>query len=93
MTQTDIKRVVIAVLVDMGVSQKAITDKASFERDLGLDSLDFAEMVMEFEMRFNLDIPFVEAEDIKEVGEAVIYVSQALEQKNKNIPAPLKSSS
>lgn len=90
MTQTDIKREVIAVLVGMGVPQKAITDKASFQKDLGLDSLDFAEMVMEFEMRFHLDIPFTEAEDINDVGEAVCYVNQALMQKNKVVSLPLK---
>jgi len=90
MTQTDIKREVIAVLVKMGVPPKAITDKASFQKDLGLDSLDFAEMVMEFEMRFNLDIPFTEAEDINNVGEAVSYVNHALLKKNKVISLPLK---
>jgi len=90
MTQTDIRREVIAVLVKMGVPQKAITDKASFQKDLGLDSLDFAEMVMEFEMRFNLDIPFTEAEDINNVGEAVSYVNQALLKKNKVASLPLK---
>jgi len=93
MTRTDIKREVIAVLIKMGVPTKAITDKASFQKDLGLDSLDFAEMVMEFEMRFHLDIPFTEAEDIHTVIEAVNYVSTALTQKNRKIPVSIKSSS
>ena len=81
MTQTDIKREVIAVLMGMGGSSKAITDHASFQKDLGLDSLDFAEMVMEFEMRFNLDIPFTEAELITTVSEAISYLYQNLQQK------------
>ena len=93
MTQTDIKREVTAVLTKMGVPTKAITDKASFQKDLGLDSLDFAEMVMEFEMRFHLDIPFTEAEDIHTVKEAVRYLYNALTQKNKNIAVSIKSSS
>ncbi len=93
MTQTDIKREVTAVLIKMGIPTKAITDKASFQKDLGLDSLDFAEMVMEFEMRFHLDIPFTEAEDIHTVKEAVQYLSIALTKKNNNTPVPAKSSS
>lgn len=93
MTQTDIRREVIAVLEKMGVPQKAITDKASFQKDLGLDSLDFAEMVMEFEMRFQLEIPFTEAEDINTVQEAITYLANALAAKNKKIPISVKSSS
>ena len=90
MTQTDIKREVTAVLMNMGVSPKAITEHASFQKDLGLDSLDFAEMVMEFELRFNLDIPFTEAEDITTVSEATSYVYQSLTQKSKVISASAK---
>ncbi|MEM6321820.1 MAG: acyl carrier protein [Bacteroidota bacterium] len=78
MTQIDVKREVIAVLSDMGISEKAITEKASFSKDLGLDSLDFVEMVMEFELRFDLSIPTIEAEKICTVKQAVDYLNKAL---------------
>lgn len=87
MTQTDIRREVIAVLMNMGIATKAITDHASFQKDLGLDSLDFAEMVMEFEMRFNLDIPFTEAELITTVSDAIRYLYHSLNHKEKIISA------
>jgi len=81
MTHTDVKRGVYAVLIEMGIPQKAITDKASFQRDLGLDSLDFAEMVLQFEMRFDVDMPITEAEDITTVKEAIDYLTAILRMK------------
>jgi len=81
MTRTDIKREVYAVLNEMGIPSKAITDSASFQKDLGLDSLDFAEMVIQFELRFNVDIPITEAEDITTVKEALEHISNILQVK------------
>ena len=81
MTQIDIKREVISVLGDMGIAEKAITEKANFSKDLGLDSLDFVEMVMEFEVRFNLDIPTIEAEKICTVRQAIDYLNTALHKR------------
>jgi len=78
MTQIDIKREVISVLSDMGIAERAITEKANFSKDLGLDSLDFVEMVMEFELRFNLNIPTTEAEKICTVKHAIDYLKSAL---------------
>ena len=78
MTQINIKREVISVLNEMGIAEKAITEKASFSKDLGLDSLDFVEMVMQFELRFNIDIPTLEAEDICTVKQAIDYLYKAL---------------
>ena len=78
MTQIDIKREVISVLSDMGISERAITEKANFSKDLGLDSLDFVEMVMEFELRFDLSIPTLEAEKICTVKHAIDYLNAAL---------------
>ncbi len=78
MTPIDIKREVAAVLQEMGIAEKAITDKANFSKDLGLDSLDFVEMVMQFEVRFNIDIPTTEAEDICTVKQAIDYLHKAL---------------
>ena len=78
MTQIDIKREVISVLSDMGIAERAITEKANFSKDLGLDSLDFTEMVMEFELRFDLSIPTMEAEKICTVKHAIDYLNAAL---------------
>jgi len=78
MTSINIKREVIAVLVAMGIAEKAITEKASFSKDLGLDSLDFVEMVMEFELRFDINIPTIEAEKICTVKQAIDYLNKTL---------------
>ncbi len=74
MTRKDIKREVHAVLIEMDVPPKSITDTASFQKDLGLDSLDFAEMVLQCEMRIELDIPITEIEDLTTVNEVVDYL-------------------
>lgn len=81
MTPINIKREVAAVLVDMGIAEKAITEKANFSKDLGLDSLDFVEMVMEFELRFNISIPTTEAEKICTVKQAIDYLNKVLHRK------------
>ena len=74
MTQQYIQQEIITILSNMGIAQKAITSKASFIKDLGLDSLDFAELVMEMEATFNMEIPILEAENIETVHQAVHYV-------------------
>jgi len=58
--------------------EKALTAKASFIKDLGLDSLDFAELLMELELVFSLNIPVVEAENLQTVQEAVLYINGKL---------------
>ncbi|MEM1119209.1 MAG: acyl carrier protein [Bacteroidota bacterium] len=70
----NVKNEVFKVLMEMGIAPKAITSKASFYKDLGLDSLDFAEMVMEVEQRFNVEIPALEAENIATVQQAIDYL-------------------
>ena len=72
----NVKNEIYKVLGDMGIAPKAITNKASFYKDLGLDSLDFAEMVMEVEQRFNVEIPALEAENILTVQHAIDYLSK-----------------
>jgi len=78
MTQKKIKKEVFHILSGMGVSEKALTTKASFIKDLGLDSLDFAELLMELELVFSLNIPVVEAENLRTVQEAVLYINGKL---------------
>ena len=75
MTHKNIKKKVFAVLLNMGIAEKALTEKASFIKDLGLDSLDFAELLMELEAAFSIDIPLLEAENIQTVHEVVSYIS------------------
>ncbi len=64
-----------AIIVDqLGVDEKQVTDKASFTTDLGADSLDTVELIMEFEKEFGINIPDDKAEGIQTVGDAVAYI-------------------
>ena len=76
MTQPTIKKEVSNILSNMGIPSKALTPNASFMKDLGLDSLDFAELVMELELVFAMEIPIIEAENIQTVQDAVKYINQ-----------------
>ena len=58
----------------LGVGKEQITDQTTFQEDLGADSLDVVELVMELEEKFKIQIPDEEAEKIKTVGAAVDYV-------------------
>jgi len=60
----------------MGVGMEKITTESSFVNDLGADSLDTVELVMEFEDAFELDIPDEDAEKIQTVGDAVKYIKE-----------------
>lgn len=59
----------------LGVDEAQITPEASFTNDLGADSLDTVELVMEFEKAFNLTIPDEDAEKIGTVGDAIKYIT------------------
>ncbi len=72
---SDIATKVKAIIVDkLGVDEKEVTPTASFTNDLGADSLDTVELIMEFEKEFNIAIPDDQAEKIGTVGEAVSYI-------------------
>ncbi|MGB2960361.1 MAG: acyl carrier protein [Bacteroidota bacterium] len=58
----------------LGVEEGQVTPEASFTNDLGADSLDTVELVMEFEKAFNLQIPDEDAEKIGTVGDAINYL-------------------
>ncbi len=74
---SDIKSRVIAIIVDkLGVDESEVTPEASFTNDLGADSLDTVELIMEFEKEFNIAIPDDQAEKIGTVGEAISYIDQ-----------------
>jgi acyl carrier protein len=59
---------------ELGVEREKLTDNASFMEDLGADSLDTVELVMEFEKEFNIDIPDEDAEKLRTVGDAMDYL-------------------
>ncbi len=72
---SDIKSKVVTIIVDkLGVEEVEVTNEASFTNDLGADSLDTVELIMEFEKEFNIAIPDDQAEKIQTVGDAVTYI-------------------
>jgi acyl carrier protein len=74
---SDIKSKVISIIVDkLGVEESEVTNEASFTNDLGADSLDTVELIMEFEKEFNIAIPDDQAENIQTVGDAISYIEQ-----------------
>ncbi len=71
----DIEAKVKEIIVNkLGVDDGQITPEASFTNDLGADSLDTVELVMEFEKAFNMQIPDEDAEKITTVGDAIKYI-------------------
>ena len=70
------KKVVEIVSEQLGVSADQIKAETSFVNDLGADSLDTVELVMEFEDEFDINIPDEDAEKIQTVGEAVKYIEE-----------------
>ena len=70
------ERVIEIVCEQMGASRDKITAETSFIQDLGADSLDTVELVMEFEDHFNISIPDEEAEKIQTVGDAIKYIQE-----------------
>lgn len=71
----DVQKRVNAILIDkLGIPESEITPDASFVRDLGIDSLDYAELVMEFEQTFDIKIPDDDAEKMQTIGQAVSYI-------------------
>jgi acyl carrier protein len=64
---------------ELGVERDKLTNEASFIDDLGADSLDIVELVMEFEKEFDIDIPDEEAEKLKTVGDALAYLNSKVQ--------------
>ena len=63
------------IIVDkLGVDESVVTNEASFTNDLGADSLDTVELIMEFEKEFDISIPDEQAENIQTVGHAIEYL-------------------
>ena len=72
---SDVASRVKAIIVDkLSVEESEVTNEASFTNDLGADSLDTVELIMEFEKEFGLSIPDDQAEKISTVGDAIAYI-------------------
>ena len=77
----DIPKKVTEILVEkLGIAQSEITPDANFVKDLGIDSLDYAEIVMEFEQTFDIRIPDDDAEKLQTLGQAVKYIQEKIKK-------------
>ena len=75
---SDVTTKVKAIIVDkLGVDEAEVTTTASFTDDLGADSLDTVELIMEFEKEFEIQIPDDKAEKIATVGDAILFIEEA----------------
>ncbi|MGP1514345.1 MAG: acyl carrier protein [Bacteroidales bacterium] len=75
---SEIANKVITIVVDkLGVEESQVTPEANFTSDLGADSLDTVELIMELEKEFNISIPDDDAQKIATVGDAIAYIEKA----------------
>ena len=75
----DIKERVVSIIIEkLGIDAAQVTEEARFTNDLGADSLDTVELIMEFEKEFNISIPDDQAEKISTVGDAIRYIEENL---------------
>jgi len=75
------ERVITIVCENLAVSKDQVNRNTSFIEDIGADSLDIVELIMELEEEFEITIPDDQAEKIKTVGEAIDYIQKELEKK------------
>ena len=75
---SDVTTKVKAIIVDkLGVDENEVVPEASFTNDLGADSLDTVELIMEFEKEFDIQIPDDQAENIVSVGQAIEFIEKS----------------
>ena len=72
------EKVIDIIVNKLGVERETVVESANFTNDLGADSLDTVELIMEFEREFEINIPDNQAEKISTVGEAISFVEAAL---------------
>ncbi len=78
-----IQNQITQILVDkLGIAQTEVTPEANFIKDLGIDSLDYAELVMEFEQTFNIRIPDEDAEQLQTINQAINYIEKKMNSVN-----------
>ena len=82
MSHEEIVNQVKSIIVDkLGAEESEVTESANFTNDLGADSLDTVELIMEFERVFDIKIPDEDGGQISTVGDAIAYVENKLSQK------------
>ncbi|GAA0890486.1 acyl carrier protein [Fulvivirga kasyanovii] len=75
----NISETITKILVDkLGIAETEVTPDANFVKDLGIDSLDYAELVMEFEQTFDIRIPDEDAEKLQTINQAVNYIDNKM---------------
>jgi acyl carrier protein len=82
------ERIIQIVCDNLGVNKEQVTRNTSFQEDIGADSLDIVELVMELEEEFEITIPDEEAEKIKTVGQAIDYIEVKLKEKGSGGASP-----
>jgi acyl carrier protein len=79
---TDVSEKVARILIEkLGIAESEINPEANFIKDLGIDSLDYAEIVMDFEQTFDIRIPDDDAEKLSTIGSAIHYIEAKLNEK------------
>lgn len=74
---SEIKEKVVSIIVDkLGVDPSEVTETANFTQDLGADSLDTVELILDFEKEFGVSIPDDQTENIQTVGDAIKYIEE-----------------
>lgn len=78
-TPESVQQKITSIITEkLGIPESEVTPDASFVKDLGIDSLDYAELVMEFEQTFDIKIPDDDAEKMNTIGSAVNYINSKL---------------
>ncbi len=78
---TDVSEKVARILIEkLGIAESEINPEANFIKDLGIDSLDYAEIVMDFEQTFDIRIPDDDAEKLSTIGSAIHYIEAKLKE-------------
>lgn len=75
-------KVEVILVEKLGIAATEVTPDANLIKDLGIDSLDYAELVMEFEQTFDIRIPDNDAEELSTVGQAVKYISKKIKERD-----------
>jgi acyl carrier protein len=84
----DVKQKIADILVEkLGIATTEVTPEANLIKDLGIDSLDYAELIMEFEQEFNIRIPDNDAEQLQTVSEIVQYVERMCKKEGNSTSA------
>ena len=72
------ERIKLILIEKLGIAETAVTPDANLSRDLGIDSLDYAELIMEFEQEFDIRIPHQDTEQLNSVKDVEVYIKGKL---------------